>query len=864
MKKWFKKAFAIGMAAALSAGLCACGGGSGNRGNAANAELAKECVYKMKEIDMPHLVDENNGYINVYNIIHQNNKIYMLVEVNDWTRYDNATDIRLVSMNEDGSNIDMVSIDTSTDISAADFLPERAEGDLDSQEPEEGGVPEEPGEDADPEEPDEGTVSEEPGEGTSLEDQDSEAFIGEEIIIDDWDNTYSNTWEYTSFARFVMTADEKIYAIKDYYYEDYNDPEEYVRFDIKYICCWNVDGSLSWEKPLEELNSQEEDAEYLYVSSIFADKNNELTLLVSGDKQYKITVSGDGEISGLQTLSEQLSTVLNFRQSMVVREDGTLLFIYADADDWQKNYLISYDPAGDSFGDPTEMPSNFGWYGYSNLSAGIDNDLIYSTSEGVFTYDAGNEDSAKKMDYVNSDVNITSMRGFIELDSQSFLGFYEENYSNELKGGVFTYVDPKDIPDKSVVVLGGNYIGSDLRQRVVEYNRNSDAYRIVVRDYQSYNSYDDYNAGVTKLNNDIITGNMPDILVASYGVPVENYISKGLLADVSKLIKQDKELSQVEFVQNVFDAYSVKGKLYYVVPNFSVSTIVAKTSLVGDRTGWTMEDMKSVLAGMGEGAQAFSEVTREGFMSMAMSYCGNEFVDVATGKCSFNSDNFIAMMEFAKTLPEEISWNWDDGYDSYWENYESQYRENRTLMMQMYIGNFTNLNYQLNGYMGEPVSYVGFPMEDGRGSYISAMDSYVLSAKSANLDGAWDFVRYYLTDEYQEGLTYGLPVNKRVFLEKSKEATKKRTYTDENGVEQEYDDYFWMNGESIPLEPLSQEQVDQIIEFVMSLDKAYYYNESVLNIINEEMDAFYTGQKSAQDVANIIQSRAQIYVDENR
>ena len=47
-------------------------------------------------------------------------------------------------------------------------------------------------------------------------------------------------------------------------------------------------------------------------------------------------------------------------------------------------------------------------------------------------------------------------------------------------------------------------------------------------------------------------------------------------------------------------------------------------------------------------------------------------------------------------------------------------------------------------------------------------------------------------------------------------------------------------------------------------DRAYYYNEDVLNIVNEEMGAFYTGQKSARDVANVIQSRAQIFVDENR
>lgn len=101
-------------------------------------------------------------------------------------------------------------------------------------------------------------------------------------------------------------------------------------------------------------------------------------------------------------------------------------------------------------------------------------------------------------------------------------------------------------------------------------------------------------------------------------------------------------------------------------------------------------------------------------------------------------------------------------------------------------------------------------------------------------------------------------------MEQSQKALQKPTYRDENGNEIEYEDTFYINGEEIPLPPLSQEQLDQVINFVLSVDRAYYYNEDVLNIVNEEMGAFYTGQKSARDVANVIQSRAQIFVDENR
>ena len=62
----------------------------------------------------------------------------------------------------------------------------------------------------------------------------------------------------------------------------------------------------------------------------------------------------------------------------------------------------------------------------------------------------------------------------------------------------------------------------------------------------------------------------------------------------------------------------------------------------------------------------------------------------------------------------------------------------------------------------------------------------------------------------------------------------------------------------------TQEQVDRIVSFVESVNKRGYYNEAISNIISEEAGAYFSGQKSARDVASVIQSRVQVYVNENR
>ena len=102
-----------------------------------------------------------------------------------------------------------------------------------------------------------------------------------------------------------------------------------------------------------------------------------------------------------------------------------------------------------------------------------------------------------------------------------------------------------------------------------------------------------------------------------------------------------------------------------------------------------------------------------------------------------------------------------------------------------------------------------------------------------------------------------------MFEEKSSLATEKPYWTDENCEKIEYYNTFWINDEEMVIEQFTKEQVDQIIEFVYSVDKGYYYNTDVQNIIMEESEAYFSGQKSAEDVAKIIQSRVQIYVDEN-
>lgn len=765
-----------------------------------NAALAKENVYRVSEVEIPEMADD--GSVSVACAARLDDRICAVMKISDWEKGDKYY---AFSVDESGNSLQTVFLELSGD---------------DAQEDTAGKAAAEP----DP-----------------------------------------NEWqqEDVRYSDFAIGTDGKVYALRQYNYSYINYLTDQSRDERhQYVCCWDADGSLLWET-----EPWEDSPEDLSVWAVLPAADGSLELLLTGDAAYRLPMGRDGSVSGAdrEKLSEATSSALENCRRLLPRENGSFLLLCRDAGDGLSliQYDLQTDTLGETFGLPDDLPVNS--LGDTVFAAGKDSDLIYADRDGVFAYDMGDEQSCLKMNYVNSDRNITETHSLLELDGTRFFMFYKEDYTRELKAGIFEYVEPEDIPDKAVILLGGLTVNAGIRKRVIQYNRENDKYRVVIREF---GSCDDLNLA-------IVSGDMPDILMAESlpdgkKIPMESYIAKGLIANVGTLIEGDEELSRTEFLENVFEAYSVDGKLMYVVPSFTLFTMAVKSSLVGDGDGWSMERMLEVLDGMGPDARLLDGLSRNAFLETVMRYCGNDLIDLETGKCTFDSPDFIKMMEYAYTLPEDRSWAGQSGEGEY----EQQYLKNRTLLKELHIWSFSQevderLFYQLNGYLGGDYTFVGFPAVSremdgsGSGALICAQNLMALSAGSDNLDGAWNFARYYLTDDYQKSLESSLPVNRQIFEEWAGEETLRPYYTDESGARVEYDLTLYQGGEPFVVPPLDQKQLEQVIALVESATETPFENVAVMNIINEEMGSYFSGQKTAEDVAAIIQNRVQLYVKEN-
>ena len=813
-KNLLKRVLTMGLALVMTMNLAACGkggeeggggglfgGGDKGQNAAASSSLAKENVYRGEELTLPKMEEG----VNVYQTFMKGDKLYMLGNKYSWDEMtgEESQEYYLITTN----------IKTGATSNVKLTMPEKTEA------------------------------------GDRLTEE------------------YDAYWMNEYYGNFFVGGDGSLYGIKNIN-EEWSSDTEWKSERGYALCKWDVDGYLLTDTRLDFIKFDPNS--WSYLSQAFEGANDTVNLLVSGEKTTFYICDLNGELKKEVTLGEDAGNAFQNFEKVGLLKNGNMFIIYHPQDSWDKTFYAEYDVASGKLGEGIQIPQQvmMRWdYNYMDIDS--TGKMLFTSSDGINTYKFGDETYQMKMNYINSDVMIQNMISVIETSEDSFIGLYmdyDKNYNAIYKAATFTYVKPEDIPDKAVLVIGGQWIDSDLKRRVIDFNKTSQDSRFVIRDYSQYNTYDDYNAGITKLNNDIISGNMPDILVnQSYNpIPIENYVSKGLLADIGKLIAEDPDLSKKEYMTNAFEAYSIDGKLYSVVPSFEISTFIAKEKLVGNKGSISMQDVKKIVSQMGPEATAFDTMTQESFLYTMMRYCGSQFVDVSTGECNFNNQDFIDMLEFAKSLPETYEYDDDYWMDYDWSAEQFKYRDEKTLLMSMTLYSFQELSYSLNGYFGEPVSFVGFPSSTGKGSYLMADTAYVLSAKSANLDKAWNFVKYYLDDEYQFNIRYGLPVNKAKFMELSKSAMERPYWEDENGNRQYYDNTMYVNGEEIIIPPLNQQQLDQVIDFMSSVTNRYVYNEAISNIVTEEAGAFLKGQKNASDVAAVIQSRAQIYVDENR
>lgn len=599
-----------------------------------------------------------------------------------------------------------------------------------------------------------------------------------------------------------------------------------------------------------DLSAITAEQEYFYVNSMVVDDAG--TLYLCGGSENAVYI-----IDQTGAVKSKLP-VENWVQQLIQLKDGTVAALL-----YEEGYVLKpIDTAAGSFGEGIRVSQNMS----SLLNGGGDYDFYYNDNLSLYGFRVETGETEQLINWIDSDINSFELNHILPMEDGRILALsskWDETVQrNAYELVTLTKADPATIPEKIMLTYACMWLDYDVRSRIIEFNKTNELYRINVVDYSVYNTEDDYEAGLTKLSTEIISGQVPDLLAVD-GLPIQRYIARGVIEDLTPWIESDPELGPDALVPGARNALSYNGGIYQAASTFYATTVVGPASVVGDEPGWTMAELQAALQNCPPGTQAFANMTRESMLRMFCMMNQENYVNWATGECSFDNEEFVRMLEFVNTFPVEI--NYDD------EEWVSDYRlirEGKVLLYQCTIADFQEFQIYDHVY-GTDVTFIGYPTVSGNGAHATINTGLAMSSTCADKEAAWSFLRYLFTEEYQTGDSYygwGFPTNQKAFDKVVAEAMEIQTYIDENGNEVPQSNGTWWLDEGMEVEifPPTQEQVDMLVEILNGVGSAVSFDQDIYDIIAEEAQYFFEGQKTAQDVAGIIQSRVKIYVNEQR
>lgn len=540
------------------------------------------------------------------------------------------------------------------------------------------------------------------------------------------------------------------------------------------------------------------------------------------------------------TQLEKLDTE-NTWGTLYADRDGKPVYIYESADD---SGVVEYNICGIDAenrklsDDKTTFSDYFN--GYIRGSGKYRYYIVFP--EGIYGF---TDDGQKEflIDFLESNISGNSSMPLLALDNSDFI--MTDYSTNKMSRYVKRSAD--EITQKQIITLG-HFTNDDdsINSEVIKFNNSHDDIQVKIKEIES----------VEQLKLDIISGNAPDIIINYDISTVKSLANKGVFANLYDLMENDSEVNKDTVMPNVMKACeSGDGNLYMLPQSFYVYAGFVKTKYFDSQecTFSDLIDLYNKYPEMGRKYHTRDEMFEDIFKS------SDDFVDYENATCSFDSPEFINILKFCNQFPEELDIpdKWDDteGFENYHLERVFDFIKDRDLIAYERFYDFNSFNYYKYGYFAnDNAEIVNCPSVDKSGAKIGFDYGFVISESSVNKQACWEFVKSFLDEENQQcgnGYGNGFPVMKEYFYKSA----------DESMQTQDINTVFKGTGEEIP--PLSKEERDFYCDYIINSDSCMnYYNESILNICDEEADAYFGGGQSAEQTAGYIQNRVSILLSE--
>lgn len=457
-------------------------------------------------------------------------------------------------------------------------------------------------------------------------------------------------------------------------------------------------------------------------------------------------------------------------------------------------------------------PADVGGVGIYGLGTTADGDVLVScTSDGrEFVKTA---DEAELFDWSEPGIVSPGYTNLYELGDGSWLLFYRGQTSLEL-------LEEKLLPPKTTLTLLTDLPRAELYTIVNDFNRTSEEYRVEVIQFGE--------DGLTAelLRTQLIAGEGPDIF-AFYDRSSLADLGANSFEDLLVYLDADAEYGRDTLAPELLGAMCAQDKLDWLPYSFGISTFTAPSAYLSE-PGFSFDEAKQAAAKAG--LPLFPGwMTRDILWGWMSDFAVGQYMDLETGTCSFDSEDYISLLEECAAAAAEF------GSDS-----AALY--NSLLQFEL-LQNLIRVSTISDNY-GGAYAFVGVPNETTNGSMFSPDLCFAISSTSGNKDAAWQLVRSCLSDEHQQMNLTSFPASASVLDAMIDDAV-------ENGVhyyEYEYE-----------LDEADAAKLRGLISETQTAQDAY---PAVLNIMAEDAAQFFAGQITAEQAAVYTQNRVSTWLAE--
>jgi len=379
---------------------------------------------------------------------------------------------------------------------------------------------------------------------------------------------------------------------------------------------------------------------------------------------------------------------------------------------------------------------------------------------------------------------------------------------------------------------------------VYEYNKSHPDVPITIMPFgEAYASTD---IPMAQLTVAIAGDDPPDLILLRN---IENRLDalafQGYLEDLTPYAQKSETVHLEDYYQKVLECGRKEGILVTIPKSFQIDTIITSKNYYGD-TAWTYPQLLDY-CNAHPNSRFYLNTRPDMLLASLLRESIDYFFDEDQGKCYFDTEEFRAFLEYLGSYTTWGSRTFDP-IDP--EDDASAFREGKVLAMHYFVSYLFDLK-DLRLDFGDAANFVGFPNKGGRPVHrivlSSSFSPIVITSTSRNKEGAFRFLEWYLDldeDPMMQHDFLNLCANRKKMEEKIEMAL-----AGQGGVG---------NGEP----DVTKEDIEALNALLDGLEPMPDDNDPLYKIVFAETKPYFSGDKTLDEVIDVIQSRATLYLQE--